>query len=127
MSRKGRDEVSKFEWLTGALGALIFVFLIGHFAREAGRSRTPPSIEVRIDSVTRSPAGVAAHFSARNGGGVSATEVHLEASAEAPGGAVTSRATIPFLAAGSSQSGAFLFDRDPGPGLRARAVSYQSP
>lgn len=120
-----QDEVSTFEWLTGAIGALIFAALLGYFVRESTRAVTPASIAVQIDSVSRAPVGYVAHFTARNVGGSSAGEIHLEAVAS--GGAMTSRATLPFLAPSSSKSGAFLFEQDPGPGLRARAVSYQVP
>ena len=128
-SRARGEEVSRYEWIVGAIGALIFLSLLTYFIRQAILPAEPVSIEARIDSVRASHAGeFIAYFTASNSGRSSAAEVRLSATLQLAGDSVSADATIARIAAGSRQSGAFLFLRDPARGpTRVRVVSYQTP
>jgi uncharacterized protein (TIGR02588 family) len=124
-----RDEVSKYEWIVGAFGALIFLFLVTYFVRQAVLPASPARIEARIDSIGASQAGdYLAYFTAWNRGRAGAAEVRLAATLHTGADSVSADATLARLGAGSRQAGAFLFPRDPGRGqIRIRVVSYQTP
>lgn len=126
---RGGEDVSRYEWIVGAIGALIFLFLLAYFIRQAILPAEPVRIEARIDSVRASPAGeFIAYFTASNSGRSSAAEVRLSATLQLAGDSASADATIARIAAGSRQSGAFLFLRDPAQGqMHVRVVSYQTP
>jgi uncharacterized protein (TIGR02588 family) len=126
---KARDEVSRYEWIVGAFGALTFLVLLGYFIRQAALPTTPARIETRVDSIRASQGGnFAVYFTASNRGGSSAAEVRLTATVHLAADSVSADATIARIAAGARQSGAFLFPRDPRQGdVRIRILSYQRP
>jgi uncharacterized protein (TIGR02588 family) len=123
------DEVSRYEWIVGATGALIFLFLVTYFVRQAVLPETPVRLEARVDSVRASQPGTfIVYFTAWNRGGASAVDVRLSATLQPTADGTSADATIGRIAAGSRQSGAFLFPRDPGQGeVRIRILSYQTP
>jgi uncharacterized protein (TIGR02588 family) len=126
---RGADEVSRYEWIVGAVGALIFLFLVTYFIRQAVMPAAPVRIEAQIDSIGAPHAGeYIAYFTAWNRGRSSAAEVRVTATLHLASDSVSADATIARIAAGSRQSGAFLFLHDPGRGqVRVRVVSYQTP
>ena len=128
-SGKRKEEVSRYEWIVGALGALIFLFLVTFFVRRAINPTTPVQIETRVDSIVASQAGdFIAYFTAWNRGESSAADVRLSATLHLAADTASADATIARLAAGSSQAGAFLFPHDPNQGqIRVQVVSYQTP
>ena len=72
-----KEEVSRYEWLAAALGALVFIGLVGYFGREALREDSDaPDIAVQVDSISRASAGWIAHLKATNSGGA-ATSVRI--------------------------------------------------
>lgn len=128
-SSRRDEEVSRYEWIVGAIGGLIVLFLLTYFIRQAVLPPTPVRIKAQIDSVTTSDRGdFTAYFTAWNRGGSSAAEVRLTATLHRGADSVSADATVARLAAGSRQAGAFLFSHDPRQGqIRVRVVSYQTP
>lgn len=129
-NRQQDDDVSRFEWIVAALGALGFIFIIGYFGREAARGdATPPMVTVRVDSITASASGFTAHFEARNTGGSPASAIQLHAELREEQRLIeASQVRIDYLAAGSMSRGGFFFSRDPRAAtLTARATGFLEP
>lgn len=122
------EEVSRYEWLAAALGGLIFLGLLGFFAREATRSEGTPDIVVRVDSVRSATAGHIAFISARNAGGA-ATSVRIVGELSRNGAVVeTADIMLELLGRRSTQSAGLYFSRDPAQhDLRVRPVSFLVP
>jgi uncharacterized protein (TIGR02588 family) len=125
-----KEEVSRYEWLAAALGGVIFLALIGYFAREAMRlDGGPPDIVARVDSVTRASAGYIAHITATNAGGSAATAVRILGELTRDGAdPETAEVTLDLLGRRSRQSAGLYFSRDPAQHqLRVRPVSFLVP
>lgn len=124
-----KEEVSRYEWLAAALGALLFVGLVGYFGRAALREESgAPDIAVQVDSVSRASAGWIAHLSAANSGGA-ATSVRIVGElTQADSVVETSDVTLDLLGRSSRQSAGLYFSRDPAQHvLRVRPVSFVTP
>lgn len=124
-----KDEVSRYEWLAAALGGILFVALIGYFAREAMQpGAATPDVVARVDSITRASAGYVAHVTASNSGGA-AVSVRIVGELSLNGTAVeAAEITLELLGRGSSQSAGLYFLRDPSRHeLRVRPVSFVLP
>ena len=124
-----QEEVSRYEWLAAALGALIFLALIGAFVREATRSGPgTPDIVARVDSVRRATAGYIAYVTARNAGRA-ATSVRIVGELSRNGAVVEAAdVMVELLGRGSAQSAGLYFSRDPAQhDLRVRPVSFLVP
>lgn len=124
-----KEEVSRYEWLAAALGAIVFIGLVGYFGREALRDEPgPPDIAVQVDSVTRASAGWIAHLSATNSGGA-ATSVRIVGELTRGDTVVeTSDVALDLIGRRSTQSVGLYFSRDPAQHvLRVRPVSFVMP
>lgn len=127
-SRDGDDEISIWEWLTGAIGLALVVGALFVLLRDARGPARAPDLAVRVDSVTRASAGWVAHVTTRNAGTASAAEVSIEG--ELVTGADTARAeaTMDLVPGGATRTGGLLFARDPRAGtLVVRARGYREP
>lgn len=124
-----KEEVSRYEWLAAALGALVFIGLVGYFGREALREDSDaPDIAVQVDSISRASAGWIAHLKATNSGGA-ATSVRIVGELTHNDTIVeTSDVTLDLIGRSSSQSAGLYFSRDPAQHvLRVRPVSFVTP
>lgn len=124
-----KEEVSRYEWLAAALGAIVFIGLVGYFGREALRDEPgPPDIAVQVDSVTRASAGWIAHLSATNSGGA-ATSVRIVGELTRGDTVVeTSDVALDLIGRRSTQSVGLYFSLDPAQHvLRVRPVSFVMP
>lgn len=130
-ARGGGSGISRWEWLTAALGLVLVVGAIGFLGWEAATGRhEPPSIEVAVDSVSRlTGGGHLLHFTARNEGDEAAAGVVIEGELTAGGPEpMRSQATLDYLPGRSERSGGLFFDADPASGtLRLRALGYAVP
>ena len=122
-------EISKWEWLAGAIGLVLVLAAVGYMVRAALQPSTPPRVVVEMDSVTVGGGGYLVHFTARNEGRTTAASVTIEGEVRDGSGAmVLSTATLDFVPAGSSRSGGLYFTSDPrGEGLELRAAGYADP
>ena len=122
-------EISKWEWLAGAIGLVLVLAAVGYMVRAALQPSTPPRVVVEMDSVTVGGGGYLVHFTARNEGRTTAASVTIEGEVRDGSGAmVLSTATLDFVPAGSTRSGGRYSTRDPrGGGLELRAAGYADP
>lgn len=103
------------EWAVAALGALLVLGAVGLMLHEAlTQASTPPSIEVSVDTIVRTPYGYVVEFRARNHGQQTAAGVVVEGELKSDTGTVEkAQVTIDYVPAGSSRSGGLLFAHDP--------------
>ena len=127
--REQPQEISKWEWVAGAIGLVLLLALVGFLAREAMTGRTPPDLVARVDSVTHPSSGWVAHVRLRNAGRETAVSVTVEGELAMPAGdTLRSETTLDYVPGHSERRGALLFDRDPRSGtLTVRATGYQEP
>src|SRR6202008_783639 len=70
---------SPWEWAAAGVGALLVGAVVSFLAYEAATLEgTPPEIQVRVDSVSRTSGGFLVHLQARNRGGPTAAAVGIE-------------------------------------------------
>lgn len=125
-----RDEISRWEWLTAAVGLVLVTGTIGFMTYEAiTGGDMPPAIEVVVDSVRPVPGGHLVHFTARNRGDRAGAQVVVEGRIERGAGEpVTSQATLDYVPAASARSGGLYFPIPPAVGrLELRALGYVRP
>jgi uncharacterized protein (TIGR02588 family) len=122
-------EISKWEWVAGAIGLVLVLAAVGFMARAASQPATPPRLVIAADSVTASGDGYLVHFTARNEGRATAASVTVEGELRAAAGAaVRSTTTLDFVPAGSMRRGGLYFASDPRLGaLELRAGGYAEP
>lgn len=127
--RAPAGEVSRWEWVAGAIGLALVLAAVGYMVRAAMQPATPPRVAVTSDSVTAGHGGYLVHFTARNEGRTTAAGVTIEGELrEATGTATRSSTTLDFVPAASSRSGGLYFQRDPrGAALVLRASGYADP
>ena len=136
-SREGTDagddrpggEISKWEWVAGAIGLVLVLAAVGYMVRTASQPVTPPRVAVAMDSITASGSGYLVHFTARNDGRSTGANVTIEGELSAGAGStVVSTTTLDFVPGGSSRSGGLYFGSDPrGGALELRAAGYTDP
>ncbi len=129
----GGDLISRWEWLTAAVGLLLLLAAVGYMAREAVTGDdVPPYVVVAADSVTTAHGVHQVHFTARNEGGRAAAAVTVEGRLSgvtgAAGEAETSEATLDYVPGRSERAGGLFFRGDPRTGrLELRAHGYAEP
>lgn len=128
MTARGEEHISPWEWLAGALGAIMIVAALVLLVFEERRPSTPPDVIVRFDSVSAARNVFVAHFTAENDGSSPASEIEIEGTLADGKDTITARATVPYLPGGSHRSGGLFFPVDPRTRtLRMRALGYEAP
>lgn len=128
-SRGEREErISRWEWVTGALGLLLVVAALWVLLRDAGEPSSPVRLTVAMDSVTGGPGNYVAHVTVRNAGSLPARSTVIEG-VLAPGGeGARSQVTIDLIPSHSRHTAGLVFPRDPrGGALRLRVLGYADP
>lgn len=126
---RATGEISKWEWVAGAIGLVLVLASVGYLARAALQPATPPRVVVVVDSVASGTGMHLVHFTARNEGRATAASVTVEGElSTGTGEPVLSTTDIDFVPAGSSRSGGLYFRDDPRRGqLVVRALGYTEP
>lgn len=129
--RKGAAKVTPWlEWAVGALGALLFIGLLGVLLANALRDTgAAPSISTRVESIEPVATGYVVKFIAVNSGELTAGQVRLEAElVTATGASETRELTFDYLPPYSERRGGFIFQNDPRDGaLSIEADGYVDP
>lgn len=127
MARKSQPPA--LEWITGALGALVFLGLIAITLTGALSPQTPPAIKVEVVSIEQTAAGYMVQFKARNNGRITGAAVTVSATLEREGTVIEEReAQLDYIPGESFKKGGFLFKEDPRIGtLSIDANGYADP
>ncbi len=127
MARKSQP--SALEWITGALGALVFLGLIAITLTGALSPQTPPEIKVNVVSIDQNAAGYVVQFKAHNNGRITGAAVTVSATLEREGTVIEEReAQLDYIPGQSFKKGGFLFKEDPRIGtLSIDANGYADP
>jgi len=118
------------EWAVGALGAVLFISLLGVLLANALRGPGPaPSIAARVEHIETAETGHVVQFVAVNGGGRTAAEVRFKADLVTRTGVRETREVIfDYLPPHSERRGGFIFQNDPrGGALSIEADGYVDP
>jgi uncharacterized protein (TIGR02588 family) len=118
------------EWAVGAVGALLFIAILGVLLTNALRDTgAAPSISTRVESIEPVDTGYVVKFIAMNDGELTAAQVRLEAELVTPTGERETRElTFDYLPPHSERRGGFIFQNDPRAGaLRIEADGYVDP
>ncbi|MET0547046.1 MAG: hypothetical protein ABWZ40_12110 [Caulobacterales bacterium] len=127
---EAKSNPSQLEWFVGALGGLIFLFLIGVTVSSAIRGGdAPPTIITEVVRIQKTHGGYVVEFDARNTGDITGAGVRLVATLSVGGRAVEQHEVeLDYLPRGSSQRGGFVFQTDPNKGaLKIDADGYTDP
>ena len=125
-----KHERTWLEWLSGAIGLLITLGLLGFIGWQAlGSSHAPPALELEVTDVAPAAGGFVVEFTAHNRSDSTASAVEVEGtlrgSAPQP---VVSRTTLDYVPARSRAEGGLYFSSDPRKGsLEVRALGYAAP
>ncbi|HEX6051595.1 MAG TPA: hypothetical protein VFZ21_20150, partial [Gemmatimonadaceae bacterium] len=126
-----KKDISVWEWVTGAIGFVLVVASVWILVASAMRETDqPPAVSVRVTSFHRAPDGWVAQIEVRNGGDLTAADLHVVGVLADSAGAVVEQAEarIDFLPGGSVRRGGLFFTRDPRSGrLSVRSIGYQEP
>jgi uncharacterized protein (TIGR02588 family) len=125
-----RRNESRWERVAAAVSAALVLFVLGLLSYDAvARPQTPPSVEVRADTVLQSGGMWLVEFEAFNRGHNTAAAVKVEGRIRgAAGEEETSEAVLDYVPGRSRRRGGLFFRQDPrGRGLELRAHGYQEP
>lgn len=127
--KKPTGIASRWEWVAGAVSALIVLFILGVFVGDALRRQSPPNPSLVMDSVTTQPSGYLVQFTVRNTGTEAAGNLVVEGRLLDGATVVeTSHMTIDHVPGGSRHQGGLFFTADPAQhALRIRVLGYQEP
>lgn len=123
-------EISRWEWISAALGALLVFGSIGFMLQDAlSRPDTPPRIVISVDTVMEQPPRYLVRLGVRNTGYSTAAALEIEGELVGATGTVQiSRTTIDYLPERGSRTAGIFFDHDPRLlTLRLRPVGYDQP
>jgi uncharacterized protein (TIGR02588 family) len=130
-NNEGRSNRNPAEWATFAIASSILAALVGLVAYNwLTKKQEPPIISVSRDAPIRELQGqFYVPFAVTNTGGETAESVQIMAELRVNGEVVESGdQQIDFLSSGETESGAFIFSRDPRQGeLMVRSSSYLLP
>lgn len=119
-----------WEWIVAAAGLLLVVSAVGTtFYNALTEEKTPPRLEVTIDSITPNANNFLVKFVVKNTGGQTAAAVTVEGElkngAETP---ETASATLTYAPAHSERRGGLYFTKNPQQGdLQIRVTGYEEP
>lgn len=120
-----KDPIPALEWITAALGLIVFLALVAVLVREAMTSGSDdvPRLSARVEAVTP----VADHYVAQvivaNASGQTAAAVQVEGKL----GDETAHATLDYVPGNSEAKGGLLMKSDPRAGLEVSVVGYELP
>ena len=119
------DPIPALEWITAALGLILFLGLLGVLASEALSSADDdvPRLSARIGGVTAIPGGHAVRFSVSNASGQTAAAVQVEGKL----GAETASATLDYVPGRSEAKGGLMFKGYPAAGVAIAVLGYELP
>ncbi|MEG3846553.1 TIGR02588 family protein [Microcoleus sp. herbarium19] len=130
-SNEGRSKRTPAEWATFAIASCILATVIGLVLYNwLTKKQEPPIISVTRNAAIREEKGqFYVPFAVANTGGETAESVQIVAELRVNGEVVESGdQQIDFLSSGETESGAFIFSRDPSQGeLIVRSSSYKLP
>jgi len=113
------------------VGLALVVGMLVFLGREAlAGDESPPSLDVRVESVSPSGDGYLVRFKASNTGGSTAAQVRVVGVLGPPDAAPveTSEVVLDYVPATSERRGGLFFSHDPrAQPLRLRAQGYQEP
>ncbi len=119
------------EWAVAIIGLLLVMGAVVVLAIDSLNQRaTPPSIELTIDSIVRTPHAYGVKLVARNHGGEAAADAIIEGALLDAAGSVTenSQARVDYLAPGAERRLGLFFHAPPTRAqLRLRVAGYQVP
>lgn len=124
------DVISRWEWVAGAVGALVVAIALWVLVTDALAPSTPPDVRVTADTIDHQGATrYRVAFTARNLGTEAAAGVVVEGMLVRPAGdTLRATATLDYVSGESRRSGGLFFDADPRAGeLTLRAVGYTEP
>ena len=120
------DPVPLLEWVSAALGALVALTLIGVIGWSALNEHPDELPRLRLEAGPVEPdgSGRAVRFTVSNSAGRTAKQVQVEGKL----GEQTASATLDYVPGRSQESGALLFDAEPGGGMvEIEVTGYQLP
>lgn len=134
-NKKGKEPKDKgtslLEWVSGVLGLLITLALLGFIVAEAVRTspHTPPLLEVTPTAIAAANGVYVVEVRVANSSGQTAAAVSIEGTLEQGGATVeTSSATLSYVPGNSTRKAGLIFTRDPRHfQLRTRATGYEEP
>ena len=124
------DRTSRWEWIVGIAGALLFLALLAYLGwLAANPDRRPPDVSVRAGAVQRVSNGWIVEFEARNSGGEVASQVRVTGELHLPGAEPEEQeAVLDYVPTNSTRRGGLFFRSDPRTGrLELRASGYAEP
>ena len=127
MARKAsrRDPIPALEWVSAALGLLVFVAMLTVLASEAlvGGGDDVPLLSVRVEAVAPVGGGHVARIVISNRSAQTAASVQVEGRL----GDETANATIDYVPGHSEARGGLIFKGDPRAGLELAVLGYELP
>jgi len=121
---------SRWEWVAAAVSTALVLAVVGYLLYDAvARPRTPPSVQVRADTVLQADGLWLVRFQARNRGHETAAALKVEGELMQGDSSVeTSEAVLDYVPGRSVRYGGLFFRRDPRAyRLELRAHGYQEP
>lgn len=119
-----------WEWVIAAIGLILVLGAIGTTAyRATTEDKTPPQLEVKIDSIEQSGAGHLVKFTVVNTGNQTAASVAVEGELKTGAEkAETSGSTLAYSPANSERRGGLFFTKNPRQfDLQIRVTGYEEP
>ena len=119
------DPIPALEWISAALGLLVFVALLAVLGLEAllRGGDDVPRLSARVEAVTSVPGGHVVQFTVSNGSGQTAAAVQVEGKL----GEETASATLDYVPGRSEAKGGLMFRADPAPGVELAVLGYELP
>ncbi len=119
-----------WEWIIAAVGFTLVLGAVGTtFYRATTEDKTPPQLEVKVDSIEQSGVGHLVKFTLKNTGNQTAAAVAVEG--ELKNGtetAETSSAALAYSPANSKRRGGLFFTKNPRQfDLQIRVTGYEEP
>ena len=121
---------SRWEWVAAAVSTVLVLAVVGYLLYDAvARPQTPPSVQVRADTVLQADGLWLVRFRATNHGHQTAADLKVEgALMRADSSVETSEAVLDYVPGRSVRRGGLFFRHDPRAyRLELRALGYQEP
>jgi uncharacterized protein (TIGR02588 family) len=127
---EGGGVKSRWEWVAAAVSTVLVLAVVGYLLYDAvARPRTPPSVQVRADTVLQADGLWLVRFRAANAGHETAAALKVEGVLmRADSSVETSEAVLDYVPGRSVRHGGLFFRHDPRAyRLELRALGYQEP
>jgi uncharacterized protein (TIGR02588 family) len=121
---------SRWEWVAAAVSTVLVLAVVGYLLYDAvARPQTPPSVQVRADTVLQANGLWLVRFRATNHGHQTAAALKVEGELmRADSSVETSEAVLDYVPGRSVRHGGLFFRHDPRAyRLELRALGYQEP